>query len=637
MSTSAATTDATSPWSMSLSSWKPVLSRTWSEAGKDNIGLVAAGVAFYGFLALVPMLGAIVLSYGIVAEPATVMRNMQQLTSVMPADAAKLIGEQLLNVVDTSGGKKGVGLLIALGVALFGARNGAGAIITALNIAYEEDEKRSFVRLNLLVLAITAASVGLAIISMIAIAALGHLESLLPKLPDWLAIVGKVASYVALVAAAAAATATLYRYGPSRQKARWIWITPGSAFTSILWLVLTLGFGTYVANIGHFDATYGSLGTVVALLTWLYLSSYILLFGAELNAELEHQTLQDSTTGSEEPMGDRGAWVADHVADDTKPDNNAAAAQREADATAGQPSVIKQYAAGRLAARGTQFAGFGKVDMAASGLAAFGLARIRKGGQPTAGIAMLAAAGVLAWLKRPSSSSATRAALFDLDGTLVDSNGFHVTAWMEVFSAAGHRVSRDAIQGQIGKGGDLLVPALLPYVSKFEVEQLFDAHGELFKNQYLERVRPFPGARELLTRVHEDGARVVLASSATKAEVEHYIKLLDAEHLVYASTSIDDVRASKPEPDIFASALEKAGANASHAVVIGDTPFDIEAAAACGIPTLALRSGGFSDSRLTSAAVIFDDVQEVLDNFDRSPLAKRGGEQSQPSADNTGQ
>ena len=425
MSTTASTTDATSPWEMPWWSWRAVLSRSWREAGTDNIGLVAAGVAFYGFLALVPMLGAIVLSYGIVAEPSTVMHNMQQLTSVMPADAAKLIGAQLLNVVETSGGKKGVGLLIALSVALFGARNGAGAIVTALNIVYEEDEKRSFVRLNLLALAITAASVGLAIISMIAIAALGNLEAMLPKLPKLFSVVGKVASYLGLVAAAAAATATLYRYGPSRQKARWIWITPGSAFTALLWLMLTLGFGTYVANIGHFDATYGSLGTVVALLTWLYLSSYILLFGAELNAELEHQTTQDSTTGPEVAMGERGAWVADHVANDAQSDDETAAVETVPDEGT-SPSVLKHYVAGRVSARAAQVSGFGKVDMAASGLAAFGLAKIRKGDESLSGIAMLAAAVALAWFKRIPVSDTTRAVLFDRDGTLVESNELQV-------------------------------------------------------------------------------------------------------------------------------------------------------------------------------------------------------------------
>ena len=298
---------ASSPLAMPLTGWKDVFVRTWSEAGDDNVGLVAAGVAFYAFLALVPLLGAIVLSYGLVADPKTVVHNMQGLTSVMPGDAAKLIGEQLMNVVKTSGSKKGLGLLLALGLAVFGARSAAGSIVTALNIAYEEKEKRSFIIVNLLALAITAAGVIVAVLAVVTIAALGHLETLLPTAPGFILVLGKLLSYVALALAGAAGAATLYRYGPSRTKPRWVWLTPGSILAALLWLVLTFGFGIYVANFGNYNATYGSLGAVVVLLTWLYLSSYILLFGAELNSELEHQTAEDTTSGEEKPIGARHA------------------------------------------------------------------------------------------------------------------------------------------------------------------------------------------------------------------------------------------------------------------------------------------------------------------------------------------
>jgi membrane protein len=234
----------------------------------------------------------------------------------MPGDAAKLIGEQLMNVVHTSGGKKGFGLLLALALALFGARNGAGSIITALNVAYEEKEQRSFIIVNLLALAITATAVLVAIFALVAIAALGHLEKLIPGAPDMVLVVGKILSYVLLACGGATAAAALYRFGPSREKPKWTWITPGSALAALGWLLLTLGFGVYVAEFGNYNATYGSLGAVVVLLTWLYLSSYILLFGAELNSELEHQTSVDTTDGAEKPAGDRGAWVADDVAND---------------------------------------------------------------------------------------------------------------------------------------------------------------------------------------------------------------------------------------------------------------------------------------------------------------------------------
>lgn len=310
---------------MSWTEWREVLTRSYKESSDDNVGLIAAGVAFYAFLAMVPLLGAIVLSYGLIAEPATVLRNIQQLTSVMPADSAKLVGDQLLNVVKTSGDKKGFGLLLALGVALFGARQGAGAVVTALNIAYEEKEKRGFIALNALALVMTAASVLVAILATVAIAALGHLESLLPALPDWARVVGKLLSYALLGAAAAAGAASLYRWGPSRDRAKWVWLTPGSALTAVLWLLLTLGFGVYVSRFGNYNATYGSLATVVVLLTWLYLSAYVLLFGAELNSELEHQTAADTTVGADRPMGARGAWSADHVAGGDEAESRAGA------------------------------------------------------------------------------------------------------------------------------------------------------------------------------------------------------------------------------------------------------------------------------------------------------------------------
>jgi membrane protein len=234
--------------------------------------------------------------------------------AVMPADAARLIGEQLLNVVQGSSGKKGLGLLLALAIALFGARNAAGSIITALNIAYEEEERRGFIKVNLVALAITGAAVITFVIGLLGVAALGFLHLALPSSSPVLAALSRVATYFALALLAAGAAATLYRYGPSRRNARWRWLTPGSLLFALGWVLLTLGFGFYVANFGNYGATYGSLGAVVVLLTWMYLSAYALLFGAELNSELEHQTARDTTSGPEQPLGQRGAWAADHVA-----------------------------------------------------------------------------------------------------------------------------------------------------------------------------------------------------------------------------------------------------------------------------------------------------------------------------------
>jgi membrane protein len=395
---------AASPFTMPLAGWKQVLIRTWGEAGDDNVGIVAAGVAFYGFVALVPLLGAIVLSYGLVADPSTVVRNMRGLTAVMPGDAAKLVGEQLMNVVKTSGGKKGFGLLLALGLAVFGARSAAGAIVTALNIAYEEKEKRGFVRVNLLALAITAAGVGVAVLAVVAIAALGHLESLLPAAPGFVLVIGKLLSYAALALAGAAGAATLYRYGPSRSKPRWVWLTPGSVLAAILWVGLTLGFGVYVAHFGNYNATYGSLGAVIVLLTWLYLSSYILLFGAELNSELEHQTATDTTAGASKPLGKREAWAADHVAaGDAEPEKQADGPSSAASEPQSHPpvgSVSADFLAARASALVGRTVGLERVGIIASATATLGLSYLRRPGRGKGGLGLLALATGLSWLAR---------------------------------------------------------------------------------------------------------------------------------------------------------------------------------------------------------------------------------------------
>ncbi|UZK65153.1 YihY/virulence factor BrkB family protein [Sphingomonas sp. M1-B02] len=389
--------DARSPWHMPLAAWKAVAIRTWTESSNDNIGLVAAGVAFYGFLALVPLITAVALCYGIFVTPETVIRHMQALTQVMPPDIARTVGGQLLELVRGSDEKKGLGVFLALGIAIFGARNGAGAILTALNIAYEEQEKRNFLKLNLTSLAMTAAAVCAAILAALAIAALNALSAFAPRASDALLLLGTLLAYALLMLAGAAGAAALYRFGPSRQQAQWIWLTPGSLFAGLMWLLLTLGFGLYVAHVGKFDATYGSLGAVVALLTWLYLSSYILLFGAELNAELEHQTAEDTTVGAPQPIGLRAAWVADHVADEPVAALPAPPERPRLPSPAAPPPEAQgSLVASRLAAR---IVGLPKVGWISTGLASIGLSMMRKRRHAATGAALIATATGLAWLR----------------------------------------------------------------------------------------------------------------------------------------------------------------------------------------------------------------------------------------------
>lgn len=215
-----------------------------------------------------------------------------------------------------------------------------------------------------------------------------------------------------------------------------------------------------------------------------------------------------------------------------------------------------------------------------------------------------------------------KAILFDIDGTLVDSNHQHALAWQEALAEEGHRFDLPAIHHQIGKGSDNLVPSLVPGASEQDAERLGDAHGRIFKARHFAELRPFPGARDLLARCKEAGYTVVLASSATAEELHHHLDILDARGLIDAFTSADDVGCSKPCPDIFDTARKKAGVSAEEAMVVGDTPYDIEAARQAGIRTVAVRSGGFDDRALSGALAIFDDVAELLARFDASPLSR---------------
>ena len=306
--------NAETPTEIPLRGWWQVLKRTYTEASDDNLGLIAAGVAFYGFLAMVPLLASLVLTYGIVVDPAEAARHIRDLTTMVPRDAATLIGEQLDSIVKTSVDKKGFGLLMALGLAVYGAMKGAQALIIALNIVYEEAETRGFVRLLGLQALMVVAAVAVAGALLTAISLSAALETFVAGIGPAAALAVKLVGWALAAALASAAVASLYRVAPSRADPRWRWVTPGSILATIGILATSAGFGWYAASLGDYNATYGSLGGVVVLLLWLWLSAYVLLVGAELNAELERQTERDSTTGPERPLGERGAKMADAVA-----------------------------------------------------------------------------------------------------------------------------------------------------------------------------------------------------------------------------------------------------------------------------------------------------------------------------------
>lgn len=322
--------------------WKDIVARTYKRIWDDNVGLVAAGVAFYGFFALLSLLGLIVLVYGFAADPLTVIDHMRALTAVLPTDVAFIIGDQLMTAVKASQKTKGLGILIAFLVATYGGTNGSASVITALNIAYEEKEKRSLLQFYTIAVGMTLGALVVALLALAATAALAFLQHLIPSAHGPLLMVTKVLGYILLAIIAAGIASTLYRFGPSREDARWEWITPGSTFAAVTWLVLTWAFGIYVGRFTNYHATYGSLGAVVALLTWMYLSAYAFVVGAELNSEIEHQTAVDSTTGSPKQMGYRGAWAADNVATDDEVQDRPEEQREGERLTQAAPKVAKE-------------------------------------------------------------------------------------------------------------------------------------------------------------------------------------------------------------------------------------------------------------------------------------------------------
>lgn len=305
---------ARSPWAMPGAAWWQILKRVWEEAGKDNISLVSAGVAFFAFLSFVPLIGSTVLIYGLAADPGSIAKVTADLFELMPADVARIVIGQLQDMVATAGAAKGWALLLALATAIYGAMRASSGVIMALNIAYEERETRGFFRLNLVTLTFTIglvfAGLGLIVMSSLLVA----MNALLADWPTPLMWLMRGAVWLIAATALSMLVAITYRYAPDRAHARWTWITPGSLLMTLGGLLLTTGFSFYVANFGSYNATYGALGAVVVFLLWLYLLAYLLCIGAELNAELEKQTAVDTTVGRHAPAGQRGAAVANVMA-----------------------------------------------------------------------------------------------------------------------------------------------------------------------------------------------------------------------------------------------------------------------------------------------------------------------------------
>jgi membrane protein len=298
------------PTELPVQGWKDVLVRVKVEAKRDNVTLLAAGVAFFGLLALVPALVALVSVYGLVADPSRVDEQVEDVLGAAPSEVRDLVTSQLSSITDDAGGALGLAAAISLIVALWSASSGVKNLIAAINAAYDEDETRGFVKLRSVSLAFTLGAIVFLVASFILIAVL---PSVLADTGLGTAgrILAGVLRWVVLLVGMLMALAVLYRYGPDRDNPTWSWVSPGAIMATVLWLIGSALFAFYTANFGKYNETYGSLGAVVVVMLWLYISALAVILGAELNAELERQTARDTTKGAPQPMGRRGATAAD--------------------------------------------------------------------------------------------------------------------------------------------------------------------------------------------------------------------------------------------------------------------------------------------------------------------------------------
>ncbi len=266
--------------------WKRVGKQLWKESGDDHLALVASGIAFNAFLAFVPFLTSVVLTYGIVASPQQVASHISALTGVLPKQAADIVGSELRHTVSTASSATGFGLFVTLGIALYGALRGATGIISGLNMVFEVDESRSFIWQTLVAIAITIGLVVTFLLASAGISLVAFLTSIVPNVGGVVDDLLQIGYWIAAAAAVSVVIALIYRYAPNREDTSWQWLTAGSIVATGTWLVGTWVFGFYVRNFGSFGAIYGALGAIIIFLLWLYLSAYILLIGAELNQVL---------------------------------------------------------------------------------------------------------------------------------------------------------------------------------------------------------------------------------------------------------------------------------------------------------------------------------------------------------------
>lgn len=303
---------ARSPSEIPAKGWKDILLRVYVSFGEHRILALAAGMTYYSILAIFPALAALVAIYGLFADPTTIARHLDQVAGFVPGGAIDVAREQLTRVSSEGGRKLGWTFIIGLAISLWSANAAMKSLFDTLNIVYSEQEKRSFVNLNAISLAFTIAAIAFVLLALGAVVIVPVVLNFL-QLPDLTDLLLRILRWPVIFVVLALALACIYRFGPSRQAPRWRWITWGSVIATVLWIAASLLFSWYAANFGSFNKTYGSLGAAIGFMTWLWISAIVVLLGAEIDAEMEHQTARDTTTGAAKPIGTRGARMADTV------------------------------------------------------------------------------------------------------------------------------------------------------------------------------------------------------------------------------------------------------------------------------------------------------------------------------------
>lgn len=306
--------EATTPSDIPTAGWKGILKRTFASIKDDHVQMMAAGLAFYTMLAIFPALIALVSVYGLVSDPADVQDQIESVTSGMPESTSSLIESQLTGIVESSSSALGWATAIALLGALWTASSGMAQGIKAINRAYDEEETRGFFKLRGLALGLTLAFILIAIVSMGLIVVVPPLLAQL-ELGGVIDALLSVAQYLVLALVFMTGLAILYRFAPDRTQASWRWLSWGAVIATVLWIIASIGFSIFVTQFGNYQETYGALAGVIILLLWFFISGFVVLMGAELNSEMEHQTRRDTTKGPERPMGERGAVKADTLGD----------------------------------------------------------------------------------------------------------------------------------------------------------------------------------------------------------------------------------------------------------------------------------------------------------------------------------